>query len=97
MINCVAATPQIRPGGRTRGATGSYGTAPWHAADLNALAPLTRLLAGAPLPAKANLTVRWARAADREAGYVHVANPLAPPGPHPGPLWPEPTHARGRG
>ncbi|WP_259406897.1 IucA/IucC family protein [Microbispora sp. H10885] len=68
-----------------------------HAAGFDALAPLTRLLAGAPLPAKANLTVRWARAADREAGYVHVANPLAPPGPRLGPLWPEPTHARGRG
>lgn len=66
------------------------------AAGRDALAPLTRLLAGAPLPAKANLTVRWARAADREAGYVPVANPLAPPGPLPGPLWPEPTHARGR-
>ncbi|WP_169948799.1 IucA/IucC family protein [Microbispora sp. H11081] len=38
--------------------------------------PLTRLLAGAPLPAKANLGVRWARAADRTAGYVPVPNPL---------------------
>ncbi|WP_225878329.1 IucA/IucC family protein [Spongiactinospora rosea] len=35
------------------------------------------LLAGAPLPAKANLSVRWARSADRTAGYVPVANPLA--------------------
>ncbi|MEV7808213.1 IucA/IucC family protein [Microbispora sp. NPDC088329] len=43
--------------------------------------PLTRLLAGAPLPAKANLGVRWARAADRTAGYVPVPNPLAQPGP----------------
>ncbi|WP_219471936.1 ferric iron reductase, partial [Nonomuraea rhizosphaerae] len=39
--------------------------------------PLSDLLAGAPLPAKANLTVRWARAADRSAGYVPIANPLA--------------------
>ncbi|MFF0306605.1 IucA/IucC family protein [Streptosporangium sp. NPDC004379] len=38
---------------------------------------LSDLLAGAPLPAKANLSVRWARAADRRAGYVPVANPLA--------------------
>ncbi|MEV4297855.1 IucA/IucC family protein [Microbispora rosea] len=38
--------------------------------------PLTRLLAGAPLPAKANLGVRWARAADRAAEYVPVPNPL---------------------
>ncbi|MDP9865219.1 MULTISPECIES: IucA/IucC family protein [Streptosporangium] len=39
--------------------------------------PLSDLLAGAPLPAKANLSVRWARSADRSAGYVPVANPLA--------------------
>ena len=40
-------------------------------------AQLRALLAGVPLPAKANLRVRWARAADREAGYVPVPNPLA--------------------
>ncbi|TGA95400.1 IucA/IucC family protein, partial [Streptomyces palmae] len=39
---------------------------------------LTALLAGAPLPAKANLLTRWARRADRDAGYVRIANPLAP-------------------
>ncbi|MFF5206883.1 IucA/IucC family protein [Streptosporangium sp. NPDC000396] len=39
--------------------------------------PLSDLLAGAPLPAKANLSVRWARSADRFAEYVPVANPLA--------------------
>ncbi|GAA3442087.1 IucA/IucC family protein [Planomonospora venezuelensis] len=38
---------------------------------------LSDLLAGAPLPAKANLSVRWNRSADRAAGYVPVANPLA--------------------
>lgn len=38
---------------------------------------LSDLLAGTPLPAKANLSVRWARAADRAAGYVPIANPLA--------------------
>ncbi|SDI75729.1 IucA/IucC family protein [Nonomuraea jiangxiensis] len=38
---------------------------------------LLDLLAGAPLPAKANLGVRWARAADRTAGYVPIGNPLA--------------------
>ena len=37
---------------------------------------LRALMAGMPLPAKANLTVRWARAADREAVYVRVPNPL---------------------
>lgn len=61
-----------------------------HAGDLDPLPggdvplPLTRLLAGAPLPAKANLGVRWAKAADRTAGYVPVPNPLAPPGARPG-------------
>jgi siderophore synthetase component len=46
-------------------------------ADLGRPVPLRDLLAGAPLPAKANLAVRWARAADRTAGYVPIANPLA--------------------
>ncbi|GAA3129836.1 IucA/IucC family protein [Planomonospora alba] len=41
--------------------------------------PLADLLTGASLPAKANLAVRWSRAADRAAGYVPVANPLAFP------------------
>ncbi|WP_240197511.1 ferric iron reductase, partial [Nonomuraea lactucae] len=47
------------------------------ARDLGGPAALSDLLAGAPLPAKANLGVRWARAADRAAGYVPIANPLA--------------------
>ncbi|MEV5568675.1 IucA/IucC family protein [Spirillospora sp. NPDC052269] len=34
------------------------------------------LLAGVPVPAKANLRTRWSRSADRSAGYVPVANPL---------------------
>jgi siderophore synthetase component len=42
---------------------------------------LRALLAGVPLPAKANLRVRWARAADREAAYVQVPNPLSEPAP----------------
>ncbi|MFC5829993.1 IucA/IucC family protein [Nonomuraea insulae] len=46
-------------------------------ADLGRPLPMSDLLAGAPLPAKANLGVRWARAADRAAGYVPIANPLA--------------------
>jgi siderophore synthetase component len=37
---------------------------------------LRAVLAGVPLPAKANLRLRWARAADREAGYLSVRNPL---------------------
>ena len=35
------------------------------------------LLAGVPLPAKANLLTRWERKADREAGYVPLPSPLA--------------------
>ena len=44
---------------------------------------LRALLSGVPLPAKANLKVRWARAADRAASYVPVRNPLAGPFPEP--------------
>lgn len=39
------------------------------------------LLAGVPLPAKANLRTRWSRTADRGAAYVPVPNPLAAPRP----------------
>ncbi|WP_245679632.1 IucA/IucC family protein [Actinomadura hibisca] len=38
---------------------------------------LRALLAGVPLPAKANLRARWARTADRGATYVPAPNPLA--------------------
>ncbi|MGI5167624.1 IucA/IucC family protein [Spirillospora sp. CA-253888] len=37
---------------------------------------LRALLAGVPLPAKANLRARWARTADRGATYVPAPNPL---------------------
>jgi siderophore synthetase component len=40
---------------------------------------LLAVLAGVPLPAKANLRLRWARGADREAAYVSVRNPLGGP------------------
>lgn len=39
------------------------------------------LLAGVPLPAKANLRTRWSRTADRGATYVPVPNPLTAPRP----------------
>ncbi|GAA1391496.1 IucA/IucC family protein [Kitasatospora putterlickiae] len=38
---------------------------------------LRALLAGVPLPGKANLLTRWERRADRAAGYVRLASPLA--------------------
>jgi siderophore synthetase component len=38
---------------------------------------LRALLAGEPLPAKANLRTRWDRVADRRAGYVKLPSPLA--------------------
>jgi siderophore synthetase component len=37
---------------------------------------LRAVFAGVPLPAKANLRLRWARGADREAAYLPVRNPL---------------------
>ncbi|QLE71397.1 iron transporter [Streptomyces rectiverticillatus] len=41
--------------------------------------PLLRaLVAGVPLPAKANLLTRWGRKADRDAGYVRISSPLVP-------------------
>lgn len=47
-------------------------------ADDNGCPPrLSALLAGVPLPAKANLLTRWERKADREAGYVRLPSPLA--------------------
>ncbi|MGC5051414.1 IucA/IucC family protein [Micromonospora sp. DT48] len=45
-------------------------------ADLGEPAELTPLLDGTPLAAKANLLVRWHRAADQQAPYVAVPNPL---------------------
>ncbi|WP_407562941.1 IucA/IucC family protein [Streptomyces sp. 184] len=51
------------------------------ARDLGDPSRLRALLGGAPLPAKANLLTRWGRRADREAGYVHLPNPLAAPEP----------------
>ncbi|MDG4860268.1 ferric iron reductase, partial [Streptomyces sp. T-3] len=47
-------------------------------ADAHTCPPrLAALLAGVPLPAKANLLTRWERKADRAAGYVHLPSPLA--------------------
>jgi siderophore synthetase component len=40
------------------------------------VARLRALLAGVPLPAKANLRARWDRAADRSASYVAVPSPF---------------------
>jgi siderophore synthetase component len=37
---------------------------------------LRGVLSGAPLPAKANLLLRWSRQADRHAGYVPLPSPL---------------------
>ncbi len=48
-------------------------------ADAHGCPPrLSALLAGVPLPAKANLLTRWERKGDREAGYVRLPSPLAP-------------------
>jgi hypothetical protein len=37
---------------------------------------LRALLSGVPLPAKANLLLRWARQADRHAAYIPLPSPL---------------------
>ncbi|WP_067455377.1 IucA/IucC family protein [Actinomadura macra] len=58
---------------------GLWRTAREHFAALGAHPHVRALLAGVPLPAKANLRTRWARAADRAAAYVPAANPLAVP------------------
>ncbi|WP_329585202.1 iron transporter [Kitasatospora sp. NBC_01250] len=56
---------------RVRAALGEY-------AEGHGCPPRLRaLLAGVPLPAKANLLTRWQRKADREAGYVLLPSPLA--------------------
>ncbi|GEM44672.1 IucA/IucC family protein [Deinococcus cellulosilyticus] len=47
-----------------------------HQQKFGAEPELQDLLSGSPLPGKANLLNRWQRQADREAGYVPVANPL---------------------
>ncbi|NOL39784.1 iron transporter [Kribbella sandramycini] len=38
---------------------------------------LSALLAGVPLPAKANMLTRWGRLPDRSAGYVRLPSPIA--------------------
>ncbi|MFI9274530.1 IucA/IucC family protein [Kitasatospora sp. NPDC052896] len=48
-----------------------------YAAERGCPPRLGALLAGAPLPAKANLLTRWERKADRAAGYVRLPSPLA--------------------
>ncbi|WP_051732381.1 IucA/IucC family protein [Kitasatospora phosalacinea] len=52
---------------------------------------LAALLAGVPLPAKANLLTRWSRRPDREAGYVPLASPLSIPAAACAPVSPAPS------
>jgi siderophore synthetase component len=39
-------------------------------------AELRAILAGGPVPAKANLLARWQRSADKQAGYLPLTLPL---------------------
>ncbi|MER6045914.1 IucA/IucC family protein [Streptomyces sp. NPDC001793] len=48
-----------------------------YAADAGDPPRLRALLSGVPLPAKANLRLRWARQADRHATYVPLPSPLS--------------------
>jgi siderophore synthetase component len=52
-----------------------------HLARLDHHPQVRALLAGVPLPAKANLRTRWSRSADRGAAYVPAPNPLSAPRP----------------
>lgn len=52
-----------------------------HLASLDHHPQVRALLAGVPLPAKANLRTRWSRSADRSAAYVPAPNPLSAPRP----------------
>jgi siderophore synthetase component len=70
---------------RFPGAGGEFERALWDrlravlagfARDHGGAPELRAVLAGVPLPAKANLRLRWARGADREAAYLAVRNPL---------------------
>lgn len=75
-----------------------------HAAAHGRHPRIAALLAGEPLPAKANLLTRWHRTADRTAEYVHLPSPLGPqpsaapdgPGPHGRPA-PAPAPSDGGG
>lgn len=58
-----------------------WGTARKHFAAHDHHPQIRALLAGVPLPAKANLRTRWSRTADRGATYVPAPNPLAAPRP----------------
>jgi siderophore synthetase component len=49
-----------------------------YADGAGAVPPLRAVLAGAPLPAKANLTLRWRQAEDAFAEYVPWPNPMVP-------------------
>lgn len=55
-------------------------------ADLGGPSPLRAIAEGGPLPAKANLRVRWTRAADREADYLPLPAPWGRR-PAPGGRW----------
>ncbi|MDH6108957.1 siderophore synthetase component [Kitasatospora sp. MAP12-15] len=57
---------------------------------------LSALLAGVPLPAKANLLTRWERKADREADYVRLPSPFATDVPAQAPRTPAPGRLHSR-
>ncbi|MCZ7461835.1 IucA/IucC family protein [Streptomyces sp. WMMC940] len=73
----LAALADLHPGVETELWAEVRDTLRRHAAEHGRQPRLEGLLSGAPLPAKANLLTRWARTADREAGYVRLPSPLA--------------------
>ncbi len=73
----LAAVADLHPHLETRLWAQVRATIEAYAAEHGCPPRLSALLAGVPLPAKANLLTRWARVADREAGYVRLPSPLA--------------------
>jgi siderophore synthetase component len=64
--------PALEPAlwGRVRDHLDAYARSAGHPFRLRVL------LSGVPLPAKANLLLRWSRRADRDAGYIPLPSPL---------------------
>lgn len=73
----LAALADLHPGTETELWAQVRRTLQTHADRYGCPPRLAALLAGVPLPAKANLLTRWERKADREAGYVLLPSPLA--------------------
>ncbi|MFC5804427.1 IucA/IucC family protein [Streptomyces formicae] len=73
----LAALADLHPGGERALWSEVHRALRTYAERYGCPARLGALLSGGALPAKANLLTRWARTADRRAGYVRLPSPLA--------------------